>query len=96
MNERRVSKTKGGDVVIDESGWRASFIASPFTPGAYVLTAQSPDKRWFFGLAPETGYLIELRHKPNEARIGQFLTDCMSGKIVDKTMASLTSLRAPS
>jgi hypothetical protein len=96
MNTRSVTQAPSGDPIVSENGWRASFIVSPFTRGTFVLAAQSPDKRMFFGLTPGTGFLIEVHRKPDAAQVNAFLTDCMSGKIVSNTLDAIARSAAAS
>lgn len=85
-------ESSNGDPIATLSGWRASFIS---VGALYVLAAQKPNKKMLFGLTPETGFLVGNHIEPTKEQIETFLRQCMSGKIVEKTLEGLLGERKP-
>ncbi len=81
-----------GDPIAMLSGWRASFIS---VGALFVLAAQKPNKKMLYGLTPETGFLVGQHVEPTKEQIETFLRQCMSSKIVEKTLEALLGPRKP-
>lgn len=92
MNDIVWIDAPNGDPIATLKGWRASFIS---VGALYVLAAQKPNKKMLFGLTPETGFLVGHHVEPTKEQIADFLHNCMSGKIVEKTLEGLLGERKP-
>jgi len=98
MVSATVTRAVNGDAVVCSAGWRASFIASPFRAGSFVLAAQSPapERRMLFGLLPDTGYLVQQKRKPDVAQLTAFLDDCIAGRVIATTLEACARMGAVS